>query len=198
MVSFLQRHNIKLPNQAVVVKATLARSPKKASFIDVETTWRGQDAELLVLEVRVINGTSQDGIESSLKLRPCLCNLSFTFSSLPTFYYVILILAMTLLFAPIVYKHTKRKSLNTGQLRVWVFRLPDLLGSSAVLHALNTKTKPLGGPFQQQVLERAYPKTLKGFFKFLDFPLSAFCPCSCSSSDPLSLTITSHFIFARF
>jgi hypothetical protein len=64
MASFLQRHNIKLPNQAMAVKATLAKPPKKASFIDVETTGRGQDAELLVLEARVINGTGQDGIEA--------------------------------------------------------------------------------------------------------------------------------------
>jgi len=64
MVSFLQRHSIKLPNQAMVVKTTLAKPPKKVSFINVETTWRGQDAELLVLDVRVINGTGQDGIEA--------------------------------------------------------------------------------------------------------------------------------------
>ena len=64
MVSSLQRHSIRQPNQAMVVKATLAKSPKKVSFINIETTWRGQDAELLVLEVRVINDTSQDGIEA--------------------------------------------------------------------------------------------------------------------------------------
>jgi hypothetical protein len=59
MASFLQTHNIKLSDQAMAVKATLAKSPKKVFFIDVETTWRGQGAELLVLEASVINGTGR-------------------------------------------------------------------------------------------------------------------------------------------
>lgn len=59
MASFLQTHNIKLSDQAMVVKSALAKSPEKVFFVDVETTWRGQGAELLVLEVSVINGTGQ-------------------------------------------------------------------------------------------------------------------------------------------
>jgi hypothetical protein len=59
MASFLQTHNIRLSDQAMAVKATLAKSPKKVFFIDVETTWRGQGAELLVLEASVIDGTGR-------------------------------------------------------------------------------------------------------------------------------------------
>jgi hypothetical protein len=43
----------------MAVKATLAMSPEKVFLIDVETTWRGQGAELLVLEASVINGTGR-------------------------------------------------------------------------------------------------------------------------------------------
>jgi hypothetical protein len=43
----------------MAVKATLAKSSKKVFFIDVETTWRGQGAKLLVLKASVINDTSR-------------------------------------------------------------------------------------------------------------------------------------------
>lgn len=43
----------------MAAKATLTKSPEKVFFIDVETTWRGQGAELHVLEASVINGTGR-------------------------------------------------------------------------------------------------------------------------------------------